>query len=264
MNTEQIYQYIKRPEQLEIQYLEELYLLVKEYPYFQTAWMLHLKNLHILNDHRFENSLKKAAVHISDRGKLMQYINQGQSSRSRPIAQAPNNEEVKTGQAEMAFIKKRIQELSEKLIALNQQSGTQASGVSWDFEFDPPDNASAATASFSATGYDLESETGKSDMPSDSNSKAQERHKKLLDDFLKSDPKITPGEPHAGIEEDISEYSIRDSDDLFTETLARIYMEQGHYEKALMAYEKLSLKYPEKSIYFANRIKKIEELINTK
>ena len=49
---------------------------------------------------------------------------------------------------------------------------------------------------------------------------------------------------------------------MFTETLARIYVKQGYYSKALFIYKKLSLKFPEKSTYFAGQIEKIEKRIN--
>ena len=48
--------------------------------------------------------------------------------------------------------------------------------------------------------------------------------------------------------------------DLYTETLAQIYAEQGYYEQAKDIYSKLILAYPEKSAYFASLIQKIEEL----
>ena len=48
--------------------------------------------------------------------------------------------------------------------------------------------------------------------------------------------------------------------DLYTETLAQIYAEQGYYEQAKIIYSKLILAYPEKSAYFASLIQKIEEL----
>jgi hypothetical protein len=45
-----------------------------------------------------------------------------------------------------------------------------------------------------------------------------------------------------------------------TETLARVYLEQKKYQKAIQAYEILILKYPEKSIFFADRIQNIKIL----
>lgn len=45
-----------------------------------------------------------------------------------------------------------------------------------------------------------------------------------------------------------------------TETLAQIYIKQSYYEKAIEAYEKLSLKYPKKNTYFASQIEKIKTL----
>ena len=56
--------------------------------------------------------------------------------------------------------------------------------------------------------------------------------------------------------------SITDNDYLTTETLAELYIEQGHYERAIQAYNILCLKYPKKSGLFANRIKEIKTKIN--
>jgi len=50
-------------------------------------------------------------------------------------------------------------------------------------------------------------------------------------------------------------------DDLVTETLASIYAQQGYYQKAIQIFEKLSLKYPEKSTYFAAHIEKVKNLM---
>mgnify|MGYP001766189725 FL=1 len=88
----------------------------------------------------------------------------------------------------------------------------------------------------------------------------------LIDKFLKSGntslkSKISNDET---VENHLNpeEKSAIESDDLITETLAAIYLRQKKYEKAQKAYEKLSLKYPEKSIYFASQIKEIEKLKN--
>ena len=45
-----------------------------------------------------------------------------------------------------------------------------------------------------------------------------------------------------------------------TETLARVYLEQKKYKNAIQAYKILSLKYPEKSSFFADRIKAVEKI----
>ena len=50
------------------------------------------------------------------------------------------------------------------------------------------------------------------------------------------------------------------NNNLMTETLAKVYLEQGHLEKAITAYEILSLKYPQKSSLFANQIKAIKQI----
>ena len=50
------------------------------------------------------------------------------------------------------------------------------------------------------------------------------------------------------------------SDDLMTETLAKLYLEQGHFEQSIRAYQILCLKYPKKSSLFASEIKKINKI----
>jgi tetratricopeptide (TPR) repeat protein len=62
----------------------------------------------------------------------------------------------------------------------------------------------------------------------------------------------------------IAEKSVAENDEMITETLASIYFQQKNYLKAIESYQKLSLKYPEKSIYFAARIEEIEKLKNNK
>lgn len=61
----------------------------------------------------------------------------------------------------------------------------------------------------------------------------------------------------------MAKLSVQENDDLVTETLANIYADQGNFEKAIKSFEKLQLKYPEKKIYFAGRIKEIENQLNS-
>ena len=103
-------------------------------------------------------------------------------------------------------------------------------------------------------------------LPDTSEKQPDKQGDSLIDKFLKTGntslkSKITSGE---AVENNLNpeEKSAVESDDLITETLAAIYLRQKKYEKAQKAYEKLSLKYPEKSIYFASQIKEIEKLKN--
>ncbi len=90
----------------------------------------------------------------------------------------------------------------------------------------------------------------------------------LIDKFLMLKPgairRISDDQDSEGMENRaaILEKSVTENDELITESLASIYLQQKNYEKALTAYKKLSLKYPEKSIYFATQIEEIEKLKN--
>lgn len=80
----------------------------------------------------------------------------------------------------------------------------------------------------------------------------------LIDKFIENNPKIVPREKIDKV--DISESLKMDKNELMTETLARVYLEQKKYKKAIQAYKILSLKYPEKSSFFADRIKTVEKI----
>lgn len=86
----------------------------------------------------------------------------------------------------------------------------------------------------------------------------------LVDRFLKSDPKITPQKAEFYSPGNVAKLSIADNEEFVSETLAGIYEKQGYFAKAIRVYEKLSLKIPGKSTYFASRIKELEALKNNK
>ena len=86
----------------------------------------------------------------------------------------------------------------------------------------------------------------------------------LIDDFINKDKgKIVLKEtPQFTPQIENNENDGKDSEEgFFTETLARIYIKQGRYSKALEIIKRLSLNYPKKNAYFADQIRFLEKLI---
>ena len=92
----------------------------------------------------------------------------------------------------------------------------------------------------------------------DDNEQQVEKKFDIIDQFIKNSPKIQfsqekKSEPEIKI-------GAKIKDELITETLAKIYVTQKKFNKAIKAYEILSLKYPKKSSFFADQIIDIKKL----
>lgn len=84
----------------------------------------------------------------------------------------------------------------------------------------------------------------------------------LIDKFIIANPRIEPIREKSNLPlEEIHKHLVIEEGGFITETLARIYISQEYYSKAIDIYEKLSLKFPEKSSYFATQIEKVKEHI---
>jgi hypothetical protein len=84
----------------------------------------------------------------------------------------------------------------------------------------------------------------------------------IIEQFLHTEPGVIKADKQTNLEGDVSVDSVQEDDSFITDTLAKIYVKQGLHAKAIYAYERLSLKYPEKSAYFAAQIEKIKSILN--
>ena len=85
----------------------------------------------------------------------------------------------------------------------------------------------------------------------------------LIEKFIEEEPRITPARSSFYSPVNMARNSVKENEELVSETLAKIYATQGNYQKAISSYEKLLLKYPEKKTYFAALIENLKAKLNS-
>lgn len=248
MTTNELYTLLKTPSLLDAKTLPELKELLTIFPYFQGVKMLYLKNLRVLNDPSFSDELKRLAIGITDRRRLFMLIEGDRFLHYPKLAQLNQNDRESFSLIDEFLTARNTPEKNE----LSLENEALAASVSNDYLF--------------WSGVD-----DATDKAVDCEDKNKMQHQDLIDSFISSDEhnfkfslddnedeetdEVKDGEENHGDVADNQE------DDFFTETLARIYIKQKRYEKALEIIKKLSLKYPEKNAYFADQIHFLDKLI---
>ena len=128
---------------------------------------------------------------------------------------------------------------------------------------EPRRKPTPADAANDYVAYLIESEN-EDDKKQDQTQAPQLKGQALIDDFINDGGKITlkdTPEYVPQMEEDHKNAETPPDDSFFTETLAKIYIKQGRYSKALEIIKRLNLNYPKKNAYFADQIRFLEKLI---
>ncbi len=303
MNVADFTYLLQHPDQViqesQTQQLEEM---LGEFPYFQAARALHLKGLKTLNSYKYNNALKVAAAHTTDRDILFDFITSTDFLQNK-IADTVSG---KTALADKEIESEEVLPDPDRVTELIPDSGDEPLPRSisdaedilnpalFESKVEPAETGSVEekTAeesldlgkpitftrdekySFSEwlqltslKGVRKQEKTELKDSSKDQGEEevgiARKQKFDLIDKFIEDNPRI--GAIGDSAEEiDIRSSTKMDKKALMTETLAQVYLEQKKYKKAIQAYKILSLKYPEKSGFFADRIKAVKKLQKNK
>ena len=274
LTVKEFIEIIRHPYTINDDQVYELDEIVKEYPYFQAARVLQLKILHSEGNYKYNKALKLAAVHVTDRSVLFDFINsktiipdfsalRRDFERIRKARERKEAEEAENTPPKVSYIdheprsyrpylpNKSIfeepifpedlvnhQELADVFIAKEPEEKTKTDA----------DNISQW----------LENISEEHNEVAYKNDKVAEKFK-LIDKFLESNPKIEASRDYVS-NVNLADEVKSDPKQLMTETLAQVYVNQRKFKQAIQAYEILILKNPKKSAYFAAQIENIKKL----
>ena len=242
---------IKHPERLDRDTLYELRSTLALYPYFQSARLLLLQNLYLLHDPSFDEELRRAAIYITDRKVIFQMIEAGHYQLKLPNTQTAER------------LSKDEQD-SRTLSLINDFLDSLPSDKQQDEDGQPKKRRpTPADAAVDYVAYLLENEN------EEDRRQASEAPRmvgqSLIDSFIENDKGKRQLNENPTLKPDIEPTQQgdgeKDENGIYTETLARIYIKQGNYSKALQIIRQISLDNPKKNAYFADQIRFLEKLI---
>ena len=248
--------------------------IVQEFPFYQSARALYLKGLYNQESFRYNYELKKTAAHTTDRSVLFDFITSDgfkifqqevydkyQAEIQNIIVSDFELVEVEGLTVDLKAISKGDTTIRTEFTA-NEEPKSQNEIVEAELQIGKPLHFEKnETHSFSEW---LQLSKIAPIVRNDEEKKPEvssELEKKfdLIEKFIELNPKIPQAKDTTSVPANVAKSNEMPSS-IMTETLAQIYLEQKKYTKAIQAYDILILKYPEKSSFFADRIKNIKIL----
>ncbi len=240
MNIEIYKNLLSDPNLLKDEQTIELKNIIGEYPYFQSARALYLKGLKNQESFKYNNELKITAAYTSDRSVLFDFI-------------------TSTSFRENSNIHKQI---SKKIAQQDVYDHFEIrSSIEQELSIGKPIHFSENETHSFQEWLKISTQKPISRKKSTINTKDVDKEF-LINRFIENNPKISSIKKDEDTIITVSQSNPENF--LMTETLAKVYLEQKKFSSAIKAYDILSLKYPEKSGFFADQIKKIKTLQNIK
>ena len=284
MNKKTFTSLLARPESISQKNLFGLSEVVEKYPFFQTARALHLKSLKKSNSLLYNDALKLTAAYTADRNILFEYIT------SNFFIQNKISDTIQKQEDSYLKLEVTSEDISEQVSKeIDQQLKTElkkADAILNPDLFHRREKSVEKLTKNEITKSDLEKNNPLDFTKEDSHSfsewlklttakpivreetknlsNSKKPNSDLINKFIQENPKLKPSKSTVKYdnEENLANQITYTSEALMTETLAKVYLQQNNYQKALQAYKILSLKYPEKSGFFADQIRAINKYIN--
>ena len=206
-----------------------------------------LQNLYLLHDPLFDEELRRAAIYVTDRKSIFQMI---EAAHYQLRQQLTSSTSTTSQTSSIGQTSRTIDLIDNFLDSIPQEESDKK----------VQRKPTPADASVDYVAYLLSSEGTEQRTSSAPDMKGQE----LIDNFLEQEQgRILLNELPQDTQKTVNDENADEEveEEYFTETLARIYIKQGHYEKALGIIERLSERYPKKNAYFADQMRFLEKLI---
>lgn len=271
MNSAEFTYLLQYPENIDAKKTQALNEVITEFPYFQAARAIQLKGLNKTNSFKYNQTLKKTAAYTIDRKVLFDFITSPIfTTKSEAAAEALGEIEVVDAEDVIALHKKITDTFSNKNVgyeanAIQNKEVEKESQKEFDvLEIGRPFQFESSEPHSFNEWMQLISQKPivRDEIPARKIEKIEDKFN-LIDKFIELNPKIKRIDKNA-TNIDVTIDSSTENESLMTETLAKVYLEQKKYENAIKAYRILILKYPEKSGFFADRIKAIKNLQKNK
>lgn len=284
MNRQQFIGYIKSPETLSPESLNELEKLTIDYPFCQVADVLFALNLYKQNHIRYHEQLRKASAYASNRKVLKQLLNKvqnaetpvqnkGESKDAASALSLPTKTEIHESLTSDGVLISLLNQLKNEILHLRsdvinasepqkadalQAIARQLEGLIDEGKRDKTrEQKIKESIPVSSGEYNFDH---LEEIPSKETTNTAKED--LIDKFIREEPRIVPLHKPAFFDPvTTARQSIEDNDSIVSETLAEIYYKQGNLTKAIKIYRKLILVNPQKSSYFAAQIEKIRKEI---
>ena len=245
MDKERFQYIIKNPQSINDDDIEKLSSLVATYPYFTIAQVLFAVGYDLKEDKKLNKQLRLAAAMSPDRNALRHLL--AETKEKKNTCDLPdefgNDSQQLLDSIEIPEIdlNKSQEELSREMALLEEKRKS----------LDELKNLIEQRI--------IELEREKEDIAKEDKVLSKTE---IIDKFIAENPQISRPKQEFYNPMTVAQASVVDKENIISETLATIYLNQGYVEKAISVYQKLSLKNPEKSVYFAELIEKAKNKFN--